>query len=137
MKKAWLPAGALVLAVCAGLWGSTLLHAAALEEGEITGTIERTNEKFLRDYETLDYGSKREWKEWGRGLKSMGWIVVKGDSGELKDYLLLVIDTRTAIEKKGSEKGGFADLVPGLRIRAKYKMGWDALHALYVKTLDE
>lgn len=136
MRKAWFPAGALLLAVLTGLWGSTL-SAAALEEGEVTGTIERTNEKFLRDYESLDYGSKREWKEWGRGLRSVGWIVVRGESAELKDYFLLVVDTRTAIDKKGSDRGGFQDLVPGLRIRAKYKMGWDALHALHIETLDE
>jgi hypothetical protein len=107
----------------------------ALEEGEITGTIERTNGRFLRDYESLDYGTKKEWKEWGQGLRSLGWIVVQGDSGELKDYVLLVIDTRTAIESKGSGKGEFNDFGPGDRIRAKYRMGWDALHALHVKKL--
>jgi len=36
-----------------------------------------------------------------------------------------------------SEKGRFADLRPEDRIRAKYRMGWDALHALEVKKLDE
>ena len=136
MRRPWFPGGVLLLLVCVVLWGSTV-RVFALEEGEITGKIERRNDKFLRDYESLDYGTKKDWKEWGQGLRSLGWIVVRGDSGELKDYLLLVIDTRTEIESKASGKGQFTDLAPGSRIRAKYRMGWDALHALHVKELDE
>jgi hypothetical protein len=136
MRKGWLPIGALLLLVCVALYGSPV-KVFALEEGEITGRIERTNDKFLRDYESLEYGSKTNWKEWGRGRRSLGWIVVQGDSGELKDYVLLVIDTATEIESEDSEKRGFADLVPGSRVRAKYRMGWDALHALHVKKLDD
>ena len=108
-----------------------------LEEGEITGTIERANEAFLRDYEKLDYGSKKEWEDWGKGLKSLGWVVVRGDSGEPKDLLLLVIDTRTKIESNDSEKCEVMGLGAGTRIEAKYRMGWDALHAVYVKKLDK
>jgi len=134
MRGSWFPGGVLLLLVCVALCGSTV-KSFALEEGEITGTIERTNDRFLRDYASLDYGTKKEWKEWGQGLRSLGWIVVQGDSGELKDYVLLVIDTRTEIESKGSGKGGFNDLGSGDRIRAKYRMGWDALHALHVRKL--
>lgn len=108
-----------------------------LEEGEITGTIERVNEAFLRDYEKLDYGSKEEWQDWGKGLKSLGWVVVRGDSGDPKDLLLLVIDTRTKIERNYSDRCGVEDLGAGTRIEAKYRMGWDALHAVYVKKLDK
>ena len=136
MRKSWFPGGALLLLVCVGLCGSAA-KVFALEEGEITGKIERTNDRFLRDYESLEYGTKKDWKEWGRGRRSLGWIVVQGDSGELKDYVLLVIDTRTEIESKDSGKGQFTDLGPGSRIQAKYRMGWDALHALRVKKLDD
>jgi len=133
MGRSW-SQGGLLLFVCVALCVSTV-KSFALEEGEITGTIERTNDKFLRDYERLDYGTKKDWKEWGQGLRSLGWIVVQGDSGELKDYVLLVIDTRTAIESEGSGNVEFNDLVSGDRIWAKYRMGWDALHALHVKKL--
>ena len=113
------------------------IAGSPLEEGEITGTIERTNEAFLRDYEKLDYGSKKEWEDWGKGLKSLGWVVVRGDSGEPKDLLLLVIDTRTKIESSDSETCEVMDLGAGTRIEAKYRMGWDALHAVHVKKLDK
>jgi hypothetical protein len=136
MRKAWFPVWALLPFVCVLVLGSTLM-ATQLEKGEITGRIERTNQEFLRDYGSLDYGAKKEWEAWGRGLKSLGWIVVQGDSGKLEDYLLLVIDTRTEIENEKAEKGRFSDLGPGSLIRAKYKMGWDALHALEVKKLKE
>jgi hypothetical protein len=136
MGKSWFSVGVWLLLVCVALCGSTV-KAFALEEGEITGKIERTNDKFLRDYESLEYGTKKDWKEWGQGRRSLGWIVVQGDSGDLKDYVLLVIDTHTEIESKDSEKRGFSDLGPGSRIRAKYRMGWDALHALHVKKLDD
>jgi hypothetical protein len=134
MKRAWISAGALV-SFWAALFG-VVLTASALEEGEVVGTIERTNDRFLRNYESLEYGVKDEWREWGKGLRSLGWIVVRGDSGELKDYVLLVIDTRTEIEGKDAQKGLFSDLVPGGRVQAQYRMGWDALHALHVKRLD-
>jgi hypothetical protein len=126
----------MLLLVCVALCGSAV-KVSALEEGEITGRIERTNDRFLRDYESLEYGAKKDWKEWGRGRRSLGWIVVQGDSGELKDYVLLVIDTLTEIESKDSEVRRFTDLGPGDRILAKYRMGWDALHALHVKILDD
>lgn len=122
--------------VCAVLVGPTVT-ASELEEGEITGTIERVNEAFLRDYEKLDYGSSEEWENRGKGLKSLGWVVVRGDSGEPKDLLLLVIDTRTQIEVNDSGKSPLADFGPGVRIEVKYRMGWDALHAIYVKKLGE
>jgi len=109
--------------------------AVALEEGEITGNIERVNEGFARDYNTLDYKGQKEWDVWGKDLKALGWVVLQGDSGELKDYLLLVIDSRTKIEKEDGTPGGFSDFGKGTRIRASYKMGWDALHALHVKIL--
>jgi hypothetical protein len=48
-----------------------------------------------------------------------------------------IIDARTTISGTGSVTGRFADLLAGDRIRAKYRMGWDALHALEVKKLDE
>ena len=84
----------------------------------------------------MDYGSKKEWEDWGKGLKSLGWIVVRGDSGEPKDLLLLVIDTRTEIASNDSETCQVMDLGPGTRVEAKYRMGWDALHAVYVKKLE-
>ena len=128
-------------AICGLVFFAVLLGSFstlyALEEGEVTGEIERTNEKFLRDYQELDYKGQKAWEAWGRGLESLGWIVVRGDSGEMKDYILLVIDTRTVIAGAGSDKGRIADLRPGDRIRAKYRMGWAALHALEVKKLDE
>jgi hypothetical protein len=125
------------LLVCFTLLLGSLAAAQALEEGEVTGRIERTNETFLRDYEELDYKGKTDWEAWGRGLASLGWIVVQGDSGETGEVLLLVIDTRTAIGGAGQKKGRFADLRPGDRVWAKYRMGWDALHALEVKKLQE
>jgi len=109
---------------------------SALEEGAITGKIERVNDKFERDYNTLDYKGQKEWQEWGKDLKSLGWVVLQGDSGELKDYLLLVIDSRTKIEKEDGTQGTFPDFAIGARIQASYKMGWDALHALDVKILN-
>ena len=107
------------------------------EEGVITGEIEKVNDAYLKDYEKMDYGSRKEWADWGKGLKSVGWILVQGDSGEAKDLLLLVIDTRTEIESNDSEKCRVMDLGAGTRIKAKYRMGWDALHAVYVKKLGE
>ena len=136
MRKVWLPGMASLLMVCAVLVGPAVA-GSPLEEGEITGTIEKANEAFLRDYEELDYKSQKKWEDWGKGLKSLGWVVVRGDSGEPKDLLLLVIDTRTEIESNDSEKCEVMDLGPGTRIEAKYRMGWDALHAIYVKKLDE
>jgi len=136
MNRTWLPEMASLLMVCAVLIGPAAAESP-LEEGEITGKIEKANDDFLRNYEELDYGSKKEWEDWGKGLKSLGWVVVRGDSGEAKDYLLLVIDTRTEIEINDSEKSPLADFGPGVRIEVKYRMGWDALHAIYVKKLGE
>ena len=136
MRQGLLPGTASLLMVCAVLFGLAAA-ASSVEEGEITGKIEKAHEAFLRDYEELDYGSEKKWKDWGKGLKSLGWIVVRGDSGEVKDYLLLVIDTRTEIESNDPEKCQVMDLAPGTRIDAKYRMGWDALHAIHVKKLDE
>jgi hypothetical protein len=136
MKRTWVSAAASLLMVCAVLVGPAAA-GSPLEEGEITGKIEKANEAFVRDYEKLDYGSEKEWEDWGKGLKSLGWIVVRGDSGEVKDYLLLVIDTRTELAGNDSEKCRVMDLEPGTRIETKYRMGWDALHAVHVKRLDE
>jgi len=136
MRKSWFSEGALLLFVGAILLGSTVT-AAELEEGEIKGRIERTNPEFLRDYNGLDYKGKKDWASWGGGLKSLGWIVVQGESGKLEDYLLLVIDTRTEIENERAEKGRFSDLSAGSVVRVKYRMGWDALHALEVKKVGE
>ena len=96
---------------------STPMPVWGLEEGEITGQIERTNDNFPRDYGSLDYKGEKKWAKWGKDLKALGWIVVQGDSGELKDYLLLVVDTRTKITKGGGP-GQFADLKPGVRVQA-------------------
>lgn len=136
MRKTWLSGIAGLVIVCGALFGWTMT-ASALEEGEITGQIEKGNKSFSRDYEKLDYKGQEKWEQWGKGLKSLGWIVVRGESGDLKDYLLLVIDTRTEIEGNDSEKGQFGDLDPGTRIKASYRLGWDALHAVYVKKLNE
>jgi hypothetical protein len=136
MRKAWLPEMASLLMVCAVLVGPAVA-GSPLEEGEITGKIEKANDAFLRDYEKLDYKAQGKWEEWGKGLKSLGWVVVRGDSGEAKDYLLLVVDTRTEIEGNGAEKCQVMDLGVGTRIEVKYRMGWDALHAVYVKKLGE
>ena len=114
------------------LFPSTL---SALEEGEVTGTIEGVDAKFLRDYATLNYKGETKWADWGKDLKSLGWIKVQGDSGELKDLFLLVIDTRTKIVKQDGGAGEFADFKKGEKVQASYRMGWDALHALEVRIL--
>jgi hypothetical protein len=108
-------------------------RSETLEEGVVTGKVERLNDKFERDYNSLDYKAQKEWQAWGKDLKSSGWVVVQGESGELKDYLLLVIDTRTKISKEDGTPGVFSDLKVGSRVTASYKMGWDALHAADVK----
>ena len=136
MKRTCLLAAVLLLVVCTVLVGPTVT-ASSLREGVITGKIEKVNDAYLKDYEKMDYGSKKEWADWGKGLRSIGWIVVRGDSGEPTDVLLLVIDTRTVTEGADSEKCRMMDLAPGTRIEAQYRMGWDALHAVYVKKLDE
>ena len=136
MRKTWFAEMVALLMVCAALVGPAVAESP-LEEGEITGKIEKANDAFLRDYEKLDYKSKKEWEDWGKGLKSLGWIVVRGDSGEPKDLLLLVIDTRTEMGSNDSEKCEVMDLGAGTRIRARYRMGWDALHAVSVKKLGE
>jgi hypothetical protein len=136
MKRTCVSAAALFFFVFTVLVGPAAAGSPR-EEGEITGTIEKANEAFLRDYEELDYKSQKQWEDWGKGLKSLGWVVVQGDSGEPKDLLLLVIDTRTEIEINDSGKSPLADFGPGVRIEVKYRMGWDALHAIYVKKLGE
>ena len=108
-----------------------------LEEGTVTGKIERVDEKFLRDYEKMDYKGASEWEKWGKGLKSLGWIVVKGSSDEPKDYFLVVINTRTDIQKSDGTAGTFNDLKPGDRVKVSYRMGWDALHGLSVGKLNQ
>ncbi len=120
MRKTWLAEMVALLMVCAALVGPAVAESP-LEEGEITGKIEKANDAFLRDYEKLDYKSKKEWEDWGKGLKSLGWIVVRGDSGEPKDLLLLVIDTRTEMGSNDSEKCEVMDLGAGTRIRARYR----------------
>jgi hypothetical protein len=134
MKRTSVSAAMLLIFVFTVLVGPAVA-GSPIEEGEITGKIEKANEAFLRDYEKLDYGPRKEWEDWGKGLKSLGWVVVRGDSGEPKDLLLLVIDTRTKIEGSDSEKCEVMGLGEGTRIEAKYRMGWDALHAVYVKKL--
>jgi hypothetical protein len=136
MKRTSVSAAMLLIFVFTVLVGPAVA-GSPLEEGEITGKIEKANDAFLRDYEKLDYKSKKEWEDWGKGLKSLGWIVVRGDSGEAKDLLLLVIDTRTEMGSNDSEKCEVMGLEAGTRIKAKYRMGWDALHAVYVKKLDK
>jgi len=136
MRSGRLSGGALLL-VMFGLLLGLPATVYALEEGEITGTIERINDTFLRDYQELDYKGEKTWEAWARGLVSLGWVVVRRGSGKENDLMLLVVDTRTVIAGTGSEKGRFGDLRPGVRIRAKYRMGWDALHALEVKKLVE
>ena len=111
--------------------------ASKLKEGEITGKIERISDEYLRDYTTLDYKGKEEWEKWGEGLKALGWIIVNGESGDFKAPLLLVIDTRTRIESQDGSPALFTDLKPGGRVKASYRMGWDALHSLEVKLLGE
>jgi hypothetical protein len=111
------------------------VRSETLEEGTVTGKIERVNEKFERDYNSLGYKDQKEWQAWGKDLKSLGWVVVQGDSGEPKDYLLLVIDTRSKLAKEDGTQAAFSDLNVGSRITASYKMGWDALHAAEVKLL--
>ena len=136
MKKNSVSASVLFFFVFTVLVGPAVA-GSPLEEGEITGKIEKANDAFLRDYEKLDYKSKKEWEDWGKGLKSLGWVVVRGDSGDPKDLLLLVIDTRTEMVSHDSEKCEVMGFEAGTRIRAKYRMGWDALHAVYVKKLDK
>jgi len=136
MKKTCVSAVALFLFVFTVLVGPTGAGSPR-EEGVITGKIEKMNDAYLKDYEKMDYGPKKEWADWGKGLKSVGWILVQGDSGEPEDLLLLVIDTRTGTESGGSEGCRVVDLAPGTGIEAKYRMGWDALHAVYVKKLGE
>ena len=109
---------------------------ATLEEGEVRGKIEGVDGKFLRDYETLDYKGEDEWKKWGKGLNSLGWIKVQGESGELKDLFLLVISTRTRIVKQDGSQGQFSDFKNGQTVQASYRMGWDALHAREVRIVE-
>ncbi len=137
MRRVQLCSGGFFLLLSVSMILCAVIPAAAIEKGDVTGAIERKNDKFLRDYETLDYKGEKEWAKWGKGLKSQGWIVVQGDSGELKDYLLLVVDTNTEIEKKGGGQGVFSDLEPGERLDASYRMGWDALHAQKIVILSE
>ena len=111
--------------------------ASKLKEGEITGKIERISDEFVRDYNTLDYKGKEEWKKWGEGLKASGWIIVNGESGDFKNPLLLVVDTRTRIESQNGSPASFTDLKPGGRVKVLYRMGWDALHSREVKLLGE
>jgi len=108
----------------------------ALEEGDVKGRIEGVDAKFLRDYDTLNYKGEKEWKKWGEGLRSLGWIKVQGESGELKDLFLLVIDTKTRILQRDGSDGQFSDFKSGQIVQASYRMGWDALHALDVKILE-
>jgi len=109
---------------------------AALEEGDVTGKVEGVDGKFLRDYATLNYKGEKKWEKWGEGLKSLGWIKVQGDSGELKDLFLLIIDTRTRILKQDGSEGTFSDFKAGQKVQSSYRMGWDALHAREVKILE-
>ena len=125
-----------VLVIFALLFGAFVI-ASEPEEGKVTGRIEKANGHFLRDYGKLEYKGQDAWEAWGRERQSLGWIVVRGDSGKMKDYVLLVIDSRTAIRGTNSAEGRFSDLHPGTRVRARYRMGWDALHALRVEILDE
>jgi hypothetical protein len=67
----------------------------------------------------------------------MGWVVVQGDSGDRKDLLLLVIDTRTEVKYSAEKMVPGKGLRPGNRVRVRYRMGWDALHALEVERLAE
>ena len=134
MKRAYFGTGLCLLLAC--VFCLTIpVSTSALEEGDVEGAIERINDKFLRDYNTLDYKGKKKWKTWGEGLNALGWIVVQGDSGELKDHLLLVIDTRTLIKKEDGTNGQFSDFTVGGRIQASYRMGWDALHVKEIKIL--
>jgi len=126
-QSRWMLIGIFSLAMIAPI----SLHA--IEEGEIKGKIERLNDKFNRDYNTLDYKGDTKWQSWGKDTKSLGWVVVQGDSGELKDYLLLVVDTKTEIKKADGSIGKFEDLKIGSRISSSYRMGYDALHADKVK----
>ena len=134
MKKTRVAAALLFFFVVAVLVGPAIA-GFPLAQGKITGTIEKANEAFLRDYERLDYQGQKKWEHWGKGLKALGWIVVRGNSGGSKGLLLFVIDTRTEMKSNDSEKSPFAGLQPGTRIEAKYRMGWDAFHAVYVKKL--
>ncbi len=129
MKRKGRLVAALSLCVGCGLAFSYFALAYALESGEIKGKIERVYDKFNRDYNTLDYKGDTTWRAWGKDLKALGWIVVQGDSGELKDYLLLVIDTKTELLNSDQSKATFADLSAGKRVWASYAMGYDALHA--------
>ncbi len=134
MKKNHIITGIVIIFVFFGFLPG--ISAEALEEGTITGKIERMDDKFLRDYENLDYKGAGKWEKWGKNLKSLGWIVVQGDSGKLKDYLLVVIDTKTNIQKNDGNDGTFLELKPNNRVVVSYRMGWDALHALEVKELN-
>jgi hypothetical protein len=109
---------------------------SALEEGVVTGKVQKSDSRFARDYDAMDYKGQLNWQEWGKGLKSIGWVVVQGASGQLKDYLLLVVDTRTKILSKEGAPGAFEDLVSGAKVTVEYRMGWDALHALNVRILE-
>ncbi|MEW6439458.1 MAG: hypothetical protein AB1640_00840 [bacterium] len=112
---------------------SALSSVAARADEQIAGAIEKNDPTFVREYEDLDYKGHMDWKEWGKGLRALGWIGVRGDSGEPKDLLLLVVDTRTQILRVDGSKGGFEDLLPGRKVSASYRMGWDALHATEVR----
>lgn len=129
--------GFLAISVCAVcfLLGPSPASFASLEEGNVKGRIEGVDGKFLRDYETLDYKGEKDWKTWGVGRRSLGWIKVQGESGELKDLFLLIVNNRTRVLKPDGTEGCFSDFKTGQTVQASYRMGWDALHADEVKIL--
>ena len=109
--------------------------AANPEGGEVTGSIKGVDAKFVKNYSDLNYKGQTKWKEWGQGLRSLGWVTIQGDSGDLKDLILLVIDTRTKILLSDGGVGKFADFATGEKVKASYSMGWDARHANEVTIL--
>jgi len=136
MKKSYQFITGLYIILFVFLMTLPLFSSDKLEEGTVAGKIQRVDGKFLRDYETMNYKGATEWEQWGKGLKSLGWIVVKGGSNELKDHFLVVINTQTDIQNTDGSKATFQDLKPGDRVKVSYRMGWDALHGIKVGKLN-
>lgn len=89
--------------------------AADLEKrGEVTGSINRINS----DYHNAG---------------ASGFLVV--DSGDRPERLVLVVDGETSIRSADGEARRFEAFEEGNRIRARYEMGYDALHAKEIMIL--
>jgi len=107
----------LLLLLCLA-FGPAAGAADADKRGEITGSINRVN---------ADY----------HNAGASGFLVV--DSDDHTERLVLVVDGETDLRSADGEASRFEAFKAGSRIRARYEMGYDALHAkeiMILKTSD-